>query len=164
MTHPILKQKKTKMRQGGGEELSMLIYLYKLWHFLPENSCLFSVHYRKICVCAWWPWCVFPGVSGLPGAEGPRIRWDFPVGWLRGWSLLWSAQKCLDCGVHVQGGRESREEKDTQLRREGGTTVCPKSTTGLDTWWKEKEIYCSRRSLPRLCFDVSTVLCLLTCS
>lgn len=153
------------MRQGGGEELSMLIYLCYLWHFLPENSYLFSVHYQKICMSARSPWCVSAGVSGLPGAWGAENALGLPSGaGLRVWSLLWRAQGCLHCGVHVQGGRGSREEKDTQLRRERGTTVCPKSTTGLDMRWKEKEICCSRRSLPRLCFDVSTVLCLLTCS
>lgn len=50
--------------------------------------------------------------------------------------MLQSAEGCLRfCGVPVQGERESREENEIQLRREGGTIVYlpgQKSTTWLD--------------------------------
>lgn len=125
MTHPTLKQKENQNETGRwGRAFNVNIFILVMT--FPSGKQLFCF----LCITEKSA-CLHDHLGVFLGFQGPeelRMLWDFPV--VLG--LLWRAQRCLHCGVHVQGGRESREERDTQLRREGGTTVCPKSTTGLD--------------------------------
>lgn len=145
--------------------------------FHPKNNYLFYMCKIKTYTSPWivlvhLTWCLpalrSPGCWEGSGASLSTLLLLLSAWWIKG---LKFGQDCSEvsvvCSVHLQGGREGREEKDIHPRRERDTVVYlpgQKTMMWLDTWCEEKYICCSRRSLPRLCFDLSTVLCLLTCS
>lgn len=90
-----------------------------------------------------------------------RMLWGFPCALQRWRVQAGGSGSGVSSGVLrfvvCQCGEEGKADAVVYLPGQ-------KSTMWLDTRCKEKYICHSRRSFPRLCFDDSTVLCLLTCS